>query len=329
MVDSVQTADKDDEIATLKKGMADRDTQLAQERTARQAAEKAAGEATSRAEASVSARVAADRQTFTTAIGAAETELEALQSAQAAAMADSKWEDVAKLNTQIADATLRRSTSVTQLSRLESWAKRETERVAAEETRRTTEQRQPGGGQSGSGQPTWDQVLQQNIMPSLTDADREFLARTGLASTPQKWRRTQGYHEEALEAGVKQFTPEYYDYIESRFGGGVKNEGGAVVDPISEAGGSTVVNLAKKEGEQVVKPTAQATGLAPTRGNGSGGTSRRGNEDEVVLNASEQEQAIRSFPKDFATGKPLSREESFVAFAQQKKRLIAEGRIPA
>lgn len=332
--DDIQTADDDPALLRLKSQIKEKDAALAQEREGRVRAETAAVELHRRVTASGNARVEADRTACANAIAAAETELEALENAAASAMSEQKWAEVAKINTQIADATQRRAAAQTQLGRIDNWVKNQTARAVEAERRRAEGGPQPGGPQPGGPQPgNWEQNLA-FIIQNLQPADQEFLNRpdgaaANLAKTERGWTRITAYHDEALEAGIPHRSQAYYDYIESRAGGRSASATGRR-EPESHDG-ATVVDIGRREGErQVSRIQPQPSALPPSRGAGAGGSSRRSNEDEVSLSQSEVEQAHRSFGPDKtnpATGKPFTEEEGLVAYATQKKRLIQEGRL--
>lgn len=295
-----QTA-QDDAVATLRSQMAKTEaekTRIVEEATG------AVAEATKRAQEAIAARLQSDKAAIQNGIAAADSAADAaeMRLAEAAEKGDSVA--IAKANREIAEAVATKNSYINRKANLEVWEKNQIEKARREAEQRT---QQPQRGQEQQGR-------------QFSAATQAWLDKHGVDGQTDnaKFLKAQGSHFRAQAEGLKVDTPEYFEFLDRDFGGGAAT----TESPLSTAADTMVVDLTKpapKEGERreapALPPSRPSPVIAPPSNQITNG--------RVTLTAGEVEAARFSNP-DLYKRDP---EAAILAYAQNKAKLIQEGRL--
>lgn len=297
-----QTA-TDDAVATLRSQMArveSEKTRITEEATT------AVAEAQKRAQEAIAARLQSDKTAIQNGIAAADAAADAAEMRLAEAAERGDHVAIAKANREIAEAVATKNSYINRKSNLETWEKNQIEKARRDAER---QHQQPQRGQ--------EQEQQGRQFTSATQAWLDKHGVDGQTDNP-KFLKAQAAHFEAQAEGLRVDTPEYFAFLDQKFGGGAAS----AESPLSQAADTMVVDLSKpapKEGER-----REAPALAPSRPSPViAPPSNQITNGRVTLTAGEVEAARYSNPELYKKDP----EAAILAYAQNKAKLIQEGRL--
>lgn len=279
-----------------------------------QMAESGKREAAARAEVEkqVAARVLADESAIAANINSATTALAAAESELAKALEEGRTADAAKAQVNIAKATVALDKWQEKGTALQGWKKQTTDRMIRERSQPT-----PPANQNQS---------------QYTPQTQAWLDKNGIDGSKPNTRLNKAIsaHFAAEAEGIRQDTPEYFDFLDQHMGVAPAAERPSAQSPLSQAANADEVEIDlnppsdtrivdRSPPPRVAHPSQGA--LPPSRSGSSvtgSGQVRAGN---IRLNPREQEAARASFPH------LKTDEEKLRAYAENKAALIQEGRL--
>jgi hypothetical protein len=305
MADQQQVADEDIAVLRTQKEAAEKRAQEAEERERTASAER--DQFRSKVQQEINNRVQADEAAVASAISAAETMTETLESQYADAAERQDYRAMATIQSKLADARFDLRQHQNSRHAIDNWKKQQ---LAAAEKAREQQQQNRGGD---------------DPYANYTPRTRKWLQdHPEIANNQQKMARAMSAHFDAVADGLTPESDDYFKFIEKRIGAtpaGDRTSGDgdalSTASQIDDADSGLRISLEEQERQRQERREASQA-AAPSR---QMGDQPRRPPGTVTLSRAEQEAARFSFPH------LKTDEEKFREYARNKVALQSEGRL--